>query len=175
MEFGHASKPCDMTDWYDRKWYECANQTDAFIFTLSSSTARELQYTPTFTYHGYRFVELSATQILPDGSEAPLSGSAATRIFDMASLIAHRTNTAVRHLGVFEVSQPPTAGPSAVKAAATIAGIFACWSSEKRQELAKSQRVGGSAVVGYVGGCRTAVIAAPPDRRIPLGTVFILQ
>lgn len=27
MEFGHASKTCDMVDWYQRKWYKCANHT----------------------------------------------------------------------------------------------------------------------------------------------------
>jgi alpha-L-rhamnosidase len=28
MEDHHASKTCSMADWYERKWYECANQTD---------------------------------------------------------------------------------------------------------------------------------------------------
>eukprot|EP01052_Picozoa_sp_SAG31_P024326 SAG31_NODE_2062_length_6536_cov_8.777691_3_plen_352_part_00 len=56
---------CGMTDsrsgggknsgWYERGWFECANQTDSY--TLKGGGAEEV-YTPSFTYHGFRFVAI---------------------------------------------------------------------------------------------------------------------
>ena len=104
---------------YGRKWYECANQTDAFIFQVGGSAAGggaggagggiegavgggdsggQVSFTPSFTYHGFRFVELSFLQVLPDGSEVPL-GSDASALFPFgATLVAHRTNSALVRL-----------------------------------------------------------------------------
>lgn len=47
MEFNH-SPTCNMSDWYERKWYECANQTDALVFGLAGGAA-PVVYKPTFT------------------------------------------------------------------------------------------------------------------------------
>jgi len=40
---------------YAGKWSECANQTDAYIMKGSGKTET---YTPSFTYHGFQFVEV---------------------------------------------------------------------------------------------------------------------
>jgi hypothetical protein len=71
--------PCNMPAWYEGKWSECANQTDMYIFGSSSHSGDggdgggggsggdgggggggggDTTYTPSFTYHGFRFVEL---------------------------------------------------------------------------------------------------------------------
>ena len=97
MEFKH-SPTCSMADWYERKWYECANQTDAFVFDVGGRRLDKLSYTPSFTYHGFRFVELSFVEVMADGSEAAL-GDVASALFPFgAELRAHRTNTDLKKL-----------------------------------------------------------------------------
>ena len=72
-------------------WYECANQTDAYIFQVTAGAAGAagvttapvspvdgpsqglVSYSPSFTYHGFRFMELSAAEVLADGTERTLT------------------------------------------------------------------------------------------------------
>ena len=59
----HVPTTCGMIDsnsggavrsgWYSKGWFECANQTDQY--TLKGGGAEE-SYTPSFTYHGFRYV-----------------------------------------------------------------------------------------------------------------------
>ena len=52
---GGPSATCSMAEWYAHSWYECANQTTAYIFTQPAPPARDgaraprVSYTPTFT------------------------------------------------------------------------------------------------------------------------------
>ena len=71
MEFEHASATCSMSDWYKRTWYECANQTDAFVFTVPAANWTK-RYTPTFTYHGFRFASITVAELLSGGGVRPL-------------------------------------------------------------------------------------------------------
>ena len=57
MEFDH-SPTCNMPDWYSNKWFECANQTDMIVADLAVSPP-VLSFTPSFTYHGFRFVDMT--------------------------------------------------------------------------------------------------------------------
>ena len=67
----HVPTTCGMTNsrsggaensgWYEHGWFECANQTDSY--TLKGTGAVEI-YTPSFTYHGFRYV---AVRGLPVG------------------------------------------------------------------------------------------------------------
>ena len=95
MEFNHASATCSMVDWYARTWYECANQTDAVVFTTAKPL---LKFTPTFTYHGFRFIELVATEIAADGTEHPLSPALAASFPWGAKITAHRVNSDLQPL-----------------------------------------------------------------------------
>jgi hypothetical protein len=113
MEFAKNST-CSMEDWYQKKWYECANQTDAFIFELpvaGAATPLELDFTPTFTYHGFRFCEISATEVLVDGSERPLvAGSVAAQQFPYgAQMVAHTAHSDLPALGGVGMVQEPGA------------------------------------------------------------------
>ena len=78
MEFDHASPTCSMADWYEHKWYECANQTDALILRLPAAAKDDADtpwsrtYTPTFTYHGYRFAAVAVAEVLPGGGARAL-------------------------------------------------------------------------------------------------------
>ena len=87
--------------------YECANQTDGLVFEYPIKEA--IDYTPTFTYHGYRFVELSAVQIDATGVETPvpLAHGAAVDAFPFtAKLTAHRAHSDVRQLSSIDLRQP---------------------------------------------------------------------
>ena len=101
---GGPSATCSMPDWYNHSWYECANQSTAFIFEVAASGAFSnhtpaLTYTPTFTYHGFRYVRLTARLRHPDGSESPLSGPLAQTFPWGASLTAHRVHSDLRRIG----------------------------------------------------------------------------
>jgi alpha-L-rhamnosidase len=96
MEFNHASATCSMQDWYNHKWYECANQTDGYVFSVprtGENLGTTVEYTPSFTYHGFRHVELVATQLLPGGGEGPLPASVQASFPWGAKLVAHRSHT----------------------------------------------------------------------------------
>ena len=109
MEFNRASATCSMPDWYARKWYECANQTDAYIFEAAAATdtadddARS--FTASFSYHGFRYVEVHAAQLLPDGTEAPLTGALAAAFPFSAAVEARRANSDVRPLAHVDLAQ----------------------------------------------------------------------
>lgn len=95
MEFHHASATCSMQDWYEHKWYECANQTDGYVFRVPGNgddVGTTVEYTPSFTYHGFRHVELVATQLLP-GGEGPLPASLQASFPWGAKIVAHRAHT----------------------------------------------------------------------------------
>jgi hypothetical protein len=100
MEFNHVSATCSMDDWYNHGWYECANQTDGYIFELPVTDTQADQvatYSQSFTYHGFRFIQLSATVLSAAGEETPLppallSSWIRTKGFG-AKIEAHRTHT----------------------------------------------------------------------------------
>ena len=91
---GGDSPTCSMEDWYAKKWGQCANQTDLFIFRVTASPGgggssagttegTTLRYFPSFTYHGFRFVELSVTAVLEgatDGSSSSSSSSSSVSV-----------------------------------------------------------------------------------------------
>lgn len=52
-----------------------------------------VDYTPSFTYHGFRHVELVATQLLPGGGEGPLPASLQASFPWGAKIVAHRAHT----------------------------------------------------------------------------------
>jgi len=93
---GGQSATCSMADWYDKKWYECANQSTAYVLALPAATSppgRAVRYTPTFTYHGFRFVRLRASVLLPNGTEAPLPSVLARAFPWGATVEAHVAHT----------------------------------------------------------------------------------
>ena len=67
----HVASTCGMTasrsggapgsGWYEHGWFECANQTDSYTFKGGAAVET---YTPSFTYHGFRYV---AVRGLPAG------------------------------------------------------------------------------------------------------------
>ena len=106
---GVHSATCSMEDWYEHKWYECANQTDGYVFTVPSrgdaqTAAEPVEYTQSFTYHGFRHVELVATEVLADGSEGPLPASLASAFPWGASVTAHRSHTDMTPLTSLELN-----------------------------------------------------------------------
>eukprot|EP00940_MAST-03C_sp_MAST-3C-sp2_P000368 g368.t1 len=121
MEFNHASKTCSMGDWYERKWYECANQTDAFIFTTSSDRTEGFSYTPTFTYHGFRFVRVNVMQLHGDGSTSSVSLSDFP--FDI-SIQVHRAHSDLESRAHIDLAQPQTASATAKATSFLLASIF---------------------------------------------------
>eukprot|EP00937_MAST-01D_sp_MAST-1D-sp2_P006075 g6075.t1 len=133
MEFNHASATCDMKDWYARKWYECANQTDMLVLQPSTVVGASYDFTPSYTYHGFRFVEVSAVQLGANGEEQPLSGGLAAAFPFGAELRAHRANSDVRRLASIDL-EPKTgtsaaagdvaADTGAVEAARIVGAIF---------------------------------------------------
>lgn len=51
--------PCSMQAFYQGKWgFGCANMTDAYIAAGPSTQPSSTHYTPSFTYHGFRYVEI---------------------------------------------------------------------------------------------------------------------
>lgn len=124
MEFGHASKTCSMTDWYQRKWYECANQTDGYVFTVPQDAAAVaaagvLTYAPTFTYHGFRFVSLTVAEVSAnaDGTETErfLHADEIAALPYTVTMVAHRMHSDVKPLTTLSIQQPPAA-PAGVAA-----------------------------------------------------------
>ena len=95
---GGRSATCSMQDWYHHMWYECANQTTAYIFELPESDADPISYTPTFTYHGFQFATLTASRLLSNGSEVPLPASLAASFPWGAQLQARRAHSDLRRL-----------------------------------------------------------------------------
>jgi hypothetical protein len=100
------SPTCSMADWYSVRWFECANQTDAFIVPLAPPAATSsksgsrggnghssVTYTPTFTFHGFRYVELTARALLADGTESDLPEEIAADFPWGARVEAHRLHT----------------------------------------------------------------------------------
>eukprot|EP00038_Savillea_parva_P007047 m.167528 g.167528 ORF g.167528 m.167528 type:complete len:1197 (+) comp12839_c0_seq1:59-3649(+) len=125
MEFNHASATCSMVDWYQRKWYECANQTDAFVFDMNSRPpGSTITYTPTFTYHGFRHVKLTAVQLLSNGQHAPLDGDLAAAFPFDATLVAHRVHSGMKQVGGMSLAQSPAASASEVATAGLLESIF---------------------------------------------------
>ena len=106
MEQMHGgSATCSMVDWYEDKWYECANQTDAYIFTvLPNATKAFITFTPTFTYHGFRFAELTAVELQLDGTEMPLRPELAALFPFDAALVAHQAHSSVNRLTSLRIS-----------------------------------------------------------------------
>ena len=93
------SKTCNMSDWYEHKWGQCANQTDAFIFEIDSATvpAREvISYTPSMTYHGFRFAQVTVSELVRNGNNS-FEVALAAAPFGVA-LTAHRVNSDLRPL-----------------------------------------------------------------------------
>ena len=114
---------------YERKWYECANQTTAYIFEYTPGANSTASYLPTFTYQGFRYVSLTATELRPDGSEAPLSPALAAAFPFGARLLAHRAHTDVLPLsrvriGPGEARDAPQSGAADAAAANLLTAIF---------------------------------------------------
>ena len=73
---------------------------------IERTSERAYVYTPTFTYHGFRYVELVATQLAVDGvTETALSPELAAQFPFGAALVAHRANTDLRRIA--SVTVPP--------------------------------------------------------------------
>jgi hypothetical protein len=76
----HVPTTCGMLDsnsggasrsgWYNHGWFECANQTDSY--TLKGGGAEEV-YTPSFTYHGFRYVAVRGLPVDYDFTEDTLT------------------------------------------------------------------------------------------------------
>lgn len=110
---------------YDRKWYECANQTDGYVFDGKSTAVNTaVSYTPTFTYHGFRYIELSAEQLLPNGIRIPLSGELAAKFPFGATVTAHRVHSGMEQIGGVALEQPDHVAPKAAATAGLIGKIF---------------------------------------------------
>ena len=67
------SQTCNMSDWYEHKWGQCANQTEGFIFEIDSATAADgardmISYTPSMTYHGFRFAQVTVSELVREGN-----------------------------------------------------------------------------------------------------------
>ena len=94
----HVPTTCGMLDsnsggairsgWYNRGWFECANQTDSY--TLKGGGAEE-SYTPSFTYHGFRYVAIR--------------GLPADYDFTEDTLTAHFVHSDVPTTGTLELPQ----------------------------------------------------------------------
>lgn len=113
MEFNHASPTCSMEDWYERKWYECANQTDGYIFVVPAATesggehaaaSKPVEYSQSFTYHGFRHLELVATELLPGGGEGPLPAKLQAAFPWNAKVVAHQAHTDMTPLVKLELN-----------------------------------------------------------------------
>ena len=141
MEFNHASPTCSMHDWYERKWYECANQTDGYIFTVPSDqtqvdAAGVLSYTPTFTYHGFRFVSVTVHAVTASsspasasfgdssGEERMLTAEEVAALPYTITLVAHRAHTDVAPLTSVSIEQPEGSPPSALATGLLLSQIF---------------------------------------------------
>lgn len=80
MEFNHASATCSMEDWYENKWYECANQTDGYVFSVPGNVEdvdTAVEYTPSFTYL-LRSIIFFALKLYCFDSRPMLHGAATT-------------------------------------------------------------------------------------------------
>jgi hypothetical protein len=124
MEFNRASATCSMEDWYNHMWYECANQTDGVILSVSLDPADSqppvVHYRQSFTYHGFRHVQLTITQLLPGGDEAPLSPAALAALpWKAFKCVAHRSHSDMPALTTLNV-----AGREAGKESAMIGRVF---------------------------------------------------
>ena len=126
MEHNGASKTCSMSDWYEGLWYECANQTDAIIIsTLNSTSAQELvMYSPTFTYHGFRFVELTAVEIGADGREMALSLELENAFPFGAELVAHRAHSDIEKRTTIDFTQPESSPGRTQETASLLEKLF---------------------------------------------------
>ena len=92
---------------YKRMWYECANQTDAYVFDSRSTPAgTKVTYTPTFTYHGYRFIQMTAVQIDSNGDRSPLDGPLAAAFPFGMTATAHRAHSGMERVGDLGLAQP---------------------------------------------------------------------
>eukprot|EP00656_Telonema_subtile_P015269 TRINITY_DN17984_c0_g1_i2.p1 TRINITY_DN17984_c0_g1~~TRINITY_DN17984_c0_g1_i2.p1 ORF type:complete len:1040 (-),score=151.32 TRINITY_DN17984_c0_g1_i2:119-3238(-) len=124
MENNYKSKTCSMPDWYANEWYECANQTDAYIFT-TSDTATQHQYTPTFTYHGFRFVQLEAVEITASGAQIPLREG----ILELnATITAHRVNSDLQQVSSVQMSGAAAESIQQIFNATLAAHVSQLWS-----------------------------------------------
>jgi alpha-L-rhamnosidase len=115
----HDSKTCNMSDWYKFKWGQCANQTEGFIFEIDSVIAdgagdgdgdAVISYTPSMTYHGFRFAQVTVAELVRDGSsesEVPLAAAP----FGV-QLTAHRVNSDLRPLAEVHIGEPSASGNS---------------------------------------------------------------
>ena len=78
-----------------------------------------LTYTPTFTYHGFRFVSLTVAEVSTnaDGSETErtLHADEIAALPYTVSIVAHRMHSDVKPLTSLSIQQPPTA-PTGVAA-----------------------------------------------------------
>ena len=83
-----------------------------------------LTYTPTFTYHGFRFVELSVVELSPDGTERPLQRMQGAALPFTAHLQAHRAHSDVQSIANVSLQQAKTAPASAIAASALIGKVF---------------------------------------------------
>lgn len=113
---GGTSATCSMTDWYAHRWYECANQTTAYIFDADapnahatpSTLASAISYSPTFTYHGFQVAMLSASLILPNGTHAPLPADLAASFPWGGSVTAHRAHSDLTRLETVRLGSGPS-------------------------------------------------------------------
>eukprot|EP00944_MAST-04C_sp_MAST-4C-sp1_P004731 g4731.t1 len=123
---GARSKTCSMSDWYEGLWYECANQTDAIIISTVNATSakKPVTYSPTFTYHGFRFVELTAVEIGPDGKKMALSPDLASAFPFGAKLIAYRAHSDLERRTTIDFTQPNSAPGHVQETASLLKQIF---------------------------------------------------
>eukprot|EP01043_Picozoa_sp_COSAG02_P048115 COSAG02_NODE_4691_length_5089_cov_3.712425_1_plen_1144_part_00 len=105
------SKTCNMSDWYEHKWGQCANQTEGFVFEIDSSVtvpAREvrevIKYTPSMTYHGFRFAQVTVSELVRHGNNSFEVALAAAPFG--AALTAHRVNSDLRPLTKVHFGEP---------------------------------------------------------------------
>jgi alpha-L-rhamnosidase len=121
MEFNHASKTCDMVDWYHRKWYECANQTDALIFNDDGNSR---SYTPTFTYHGFRFVRVTVTSLQDDGTEIDITLLDPNHFPYHVSLVSHQVHTDLETRATVDLMPGRSATEEQVSTSKLLGSIF---------------------------------------------------
>ena len=106
-ESGMNGKPYPMTDdGLHSLLCHSANQTDAYIFETGHENIHE--YTPTFTYHGFRFIQLTLFEVLANGTEIPLRDDTALPLSAFKPIIiAHRVNTDLKQVSSVQIHGLP--------------------------------------------------------------------
>ena len=81
-------------------------------------------YSPTFTYHGFRFVELTAVEIGADGREMALSLELENAFPFGAELVAHRAHSDIEKRTTIDFTQPESSPGRTQETASLLEKLF---------------------------------------------------